>query len=119
MTSGNLLTINAFKKVDPFEEKLFIDYIDIEYCLHSKQNSYHIVQVNSSILNHKLGNPKVYSLGRKRFLSTNHEPWRRYYITRNRIYVWRHYWKIFPDFIKDDFYYMIKELIKIILVENQ
>jgi rhamnosyltransferase len=87
MTSGNLLHLDAFKKCGPFNETLFIDSVDHEYCLRLRKKGFKIIRVNDAILDHQLGEI-VY----KKFLFlkvklTNHSAQRRYYIARNRLYV--------------------------------
>ena len=112
MTSGNLLRVSAAKKVGPFEEKLFIDSVDNEYCLRLRKFGFKVIRVNQSILHHRLGTPRENSFG---FSTTTHSATRRYYITRNMLYVMSKY---FPQF----FFFGSKELIKsfvlILLVED-
>jgi rhamnosyltransferase len=87
MTSGNLLSLLAYKKCGPFLEKLFIDYVDHEYCLRLRKAGYKILQMNDIQLTHQLGDFKFASFFGKRVSVSNHNPVRRYYISRNRIYL--------------------------------
>jgi len=119
ITSGSMFKIDIFKKTGFFEEKLFIDYIDYEFCLRAKKFGYKFIMVNNAILYHKLGDTKeIYFLNKKRVV-TNHSPLRRYYITRNRFYVYKKYFNIAKNFIINDFKCFIKEIIKIILFEKE
>jgi rhamnosyltransferase len=108
MTSGNLLRVSAAKTAGSFEEKLFIDSVDNEYCLRLRKNGFKIVRVNAAILHHQLGK-------RGRFGIITHPATRRYYITRNMLYVMSRY---FPQL----FFFGSKELLKsfmlILLVED-
>ena len=90
MTSGTLMKGETFQKLGPFEDQLFIDGVDTEYALRMRAAGYRIVESNV-VLNHSLGNmtPHVFA-GRHIFL-TNHNPQRRYFITRNRIVLLRRY----------------------------
>jgi rhamnosyltransferase len=91
MTSGNLLNLAAAGVTGPFEEKLFIDCVDMDYCLRLRKAGFRIVQDNRVRLQHSLGDFDTRSiLGLKVGLS-NHNPVRRYYITRNKIYVLANY----------------------------
>jgi rhamnosyltransferase len=87
MTSGNLLNLGAYQRCGPFLEKLFIDYVDHEYCLRLRKAAYKIIQVNDVRLTHQLGNFKTASFFGKRVSVSNHSPVRRYYISRNRVYL--------------------------------
>ncbi|MCL4546863.1 MAG: glycosyltransferase [Deltaproteobacteria bacterium] len=40
ITSGNLLNLEVYKKIGPFEEKYFIDSVDHEYCLRLRKNAF-------------------------------------------------------------------------------
>ncbi len=100
MTSGNLLNLRLYKKIGPFREKLFIDYVDNEYCLRANKHGYKIVQVNNAILKHNLGNLRQHRILWKTFHSTNHSPIRRYYAFRNRIYMINTYKNDFPAYCK-------------------
>jgi rhamnosyltransferase len=87
MTSGNLLNLSAYKKCGPFNEKLFMDFVDYEYCLRLRKNNYKIIQDNSIHLNHTLGNYKIKKFFNRKIGVSNHNSLRRYYMTRNSLYV--------------------------------
>ncbi len=55
ITSGSLISLDIFQKVGAFLDKLFIDYIDFEYCLRLKKNGYKIVQLKDVFIQHNLG----------------------------------------------------------------
>jgi rhamnosyltransferase len=50
--------------------------------------------------------------------STNHSRRRRYYITRNRIIVWRTYARVEPRYVAYDVKASAKELVKLALFED-
>jgi len=115
MTSGNLLYLEAFITVGPFEEKLFIDYVDHEYCFRLKMNGFKIILANKAILEHNLGRIAKHKLG---LITTNHNFIRRYYMTRNRLWIREKYKNDFPAFFRHDYPAMWKELVKILLYEK-
>lgn len=84
MTSGNLLNLDIYKQIGDFRESFFIDYVDYDYCLRSLKKGYKIIRCNDILLNHKLGNSKLYF---SKILVTNHSSSRRYFITRNRLFL--------------------------------
>lgn len=108
MTSGNMLRVSAAKKAGLFEEKLFIDSVDNEYCLRLRKDGFKIIRVNKSILNHSLGT-------RGSFGNITHNAERRYYITRNMLYVMKKY---FPKFFLFGSKELIKSFLLILFIEN-
>jgi rhamnosyltransferase len=99
ITSGNLLNLKIFQSVGPFDENMFIDYVDFEYCLRIRKSGYRILQVNDVILKHRLGSPVTLHLGRKSISLWTHHPLRYYYRARNRRYLCCKYLKIFPSIL--------------------
>jgi rhamnosyltransferase len=118
MTSGNLLQLNAFQKCGPFNEQLFIDSVDHEYCLRLRKNGYKIIRVNDVVLDHKLGDMVSKKFLFFNFRITNHSAVRMYFITRNRLYV------MFKYCLFDFFYFLsqakdyVKDFLKICLIED-
>ncbi len=84
MTSGNLLSLSVFAKLDNgFREDLFIDAVDDEYCFRAKRHGYDIVRVNDIALTHPLGDiVEARCLMFTKKIHT-HAPRRYYYIVRN------------------------------------
>lgn len=109
MTSGNLLRVSSAKTAGMFEEKLFIDSVDNEYCLRLRKHGFKVVRINNSILKHQLGTLKG------AFNTVTHPATRRYYITRNMLYVM---WKYFPRFFLFGSRELIKSFLLIVLVED-
>ncbi|MEN8904954.1 MAG: glycosyltransferase family 2 protein [Clostridiales bacterium] len=120
ITSGSLINLYIYKKIGPFMEELFIDEVDREYCYRSVEKGFKIIKVNYAIIEHSLGDYSKHKLFGKIFIPTNHNYIRRYYITRNRLYVWRKYRrnKKFNSDMKITLKYSIKEFILIILYET-
>ena len=121
MTSGNLLNLVVYTHVGPFLDKLFIDYVDLEYCLRLRKNGYKVLVAPTVILQHNLGNITVKKFNiflKHNFTLSNHNYIRRYYITRNRLFVQKLYKREFPEFCKHDFKCQMKEIIKIMMMEK-
>ncbi len=90
MTSGALMKSETYRKLGPFEDQLFIDGVDTEYALRMRATGYRIVESNV-VLNHTLGKMTPHVFARRHIFVTNHNPQRRYFITRNRIVLLRRY----------------------------
>ncbi len=116
ITSGSLMNLQVYQEIGPFLNKLFIDSIDHEYCLRAVKSGYQVVRVNKAVLDHNLGDQKVHFRG---MVSTHHNPTRRYYITRNRLYIVKSFAKDFPGYCFFLFKENLKDFIKIILFEEQ
>ena len=118
MTSGNIINLATYKKVGGFKDWLFIDAVDFEFCLNIKKHKYDIIQYNEAELNHNLGHIKEYNFLGKTVYVTNHSAIRRYYITRNRHYLYDLYNEDFLDYCSIELSRTKKELLKIILFED-
>jgi rhamnosyltransferase len=119
MTSGNLLNLEVWNNLGGFDEKLFIDYVDHEYCLRMKKNGYKVVRANRITLEHTVGELKP-----RKFLfwtvrPTNHSPFRLFYQTRNRFYLKKVYGKDFPEYFRKDSVLYWRGIVKVLLYESQ
>lgn len=110
MTSGNFLNLEIAKKLGDFDEKLFIDEVDHEYCYRIIQENYKILVLPEVKLIHNLGNLKDF----KYFYITNHSAIRRYYKIRNKLYVASKYKQIRNKYILAIF----KEFMKTLFFEK-
>ena len=78
IASGSLIPLTVIDKVGGLEEKLFIDGLDVEWCLRARSYGYRILITDAARLYHRLGEGK-----KDRVL--NHSTFREYYIVRNSI----------------------------------
>lgn len=100
MTSGNFLNLEIHEKLGGFKEWLFIDGVDIEYCLNLYKNNYKIMRLNYLEINHNLGEIFYKQFLWKKLLVTNHTAMRRYYQCRNYLYIRDMYKDSNPKFCK-------------------
>lgn len=115
MTSGNLLNLEAYCAVGGFRDELFIDFVDIEYCLRLKCKGYRIVRATGALLHHQVGTRLM--VGPVQLSS--HSPIRKYYKTRNRLAVACRYGKYFPAWCLRDMLRSILELGRLICFEPE
>ncbi len=118
MTSGNLVKVDALAKIGLFEEDLFIDYVDHEFCLRARREGFRVLESRTAILNHNLGETEKYERFGLTFHATNHSPLRRYYNARNRLVVYRRYLLSETRWVLRDMLGFFKEVSKIILIEE-
>ena len=119
ITSGALTKAKIYKDVGLYDEKLFIDLVDHDYCLSLNRKGFKIIQVNSAVLIHNLGESVKKNVLGLKMIPTNHSPLRRYYMSRNRHYIWDKYKEDFPGWVLTDKRRFITENLKIILFEDK
>lgn len=118
ITSGNLLNIKVFEEVGYFDDELFIDLVDTDFCMRLNRKNIKMIKVRDAILFHKLGEGKSIKSVVGKFNTSNHSALRRYYMTRNRFYTWKEYKDLDSFTLKRDKKLFVKECVKIILGEE-
>jgi len=88
ITSGAIINLKINKIIGGFNEKLFIDGVDTDYCLQTFAKGYQTLLVNEFSLKHQLGEEKkVMTPLLKSTIRKFHNPTRLYYIVRNHLYL--------------------------------
>lgn len=118
ITSGNVINLKAWNEVGGFEDKLFIDEVDHDYCLKLHKNGYKVLISREIVMGHQIGelypNDLNGETGNKK--RTLHYPVRYYYMSRNVLYLCKKYFSADFGFVLARFYYLMKSLAKIILL---
>jgi rhamnosyltransferase len=120
ITSGSMVNLEAWKQINKFNEELFIDGVDDEFCFRLHQNKYKVIKLYNIQLNHRLGN----NIQVRRWLigpvvtRNIYNPVRMYYITRNYLHLSKKYGKDFP-YKRADFMRTLRNKIKNNLLYNQ
>lgn len=86
ITSGALTNLRVWKKINGFDEQMFIDSVDFEFCYRVRKAGFKILQLPSIKLNHSVGEARKYRFLFWTFLDTEHNAFRAYYISQNNIY---------------------------------
>ena len=97
ITSGNIIPIDVFETVGAFDEALFIDSVDHDFCLRCRSHGLLVVEGKLQVMDHAKGQSKEHRFFWLRVPVSNHSPPRRYYITRNQLELCRRY--LFVDFV--------------------
>jgi rhamnosyltransferase len=89
ITSGSIINLNAYIKIGNFNEDLFIDLVDFDYCFQSIKKSFRIVKFSQIYMYHQLGKSeqKISLLNLKKTSRSFHSPSRLYYMYRNYLYI--------------------------------
>jgi len=117
-TSGSLIHIDTFQQVGGFDESLFIDYVDFDYCLRLHHHGYRVYLIHDAVLRHHLGEPVARSLFGITVSIRSHSALRRYFITRNRLLVWKRHALHFPGWFFQDFCWFWLDLVKVCFLET-
>jgi rhamnosyltransferase len=120
MTSGSLMPTAVFCRQGWFEECMFIDGVDYEYCLRLRSNGYSLEECPDAVLLHAPADFTVCMLrGFRLFSTSNYNAGRRYYRDRNKMWMMRRYWTKFPAFFLFTLSNSLKDGLKIILAEKE
>jgi len=117
ITSGNLLKLSVFDSIGYFNEALFIDYVDIEYCLRCITQGYKILEVKDAVLVHSIGFPTYHKVLWKTPTVSHHSALRRYYFARNAIYTYKKFAFKQPIWVIKNAYILVKMMALIVLFE--
>ncbi|MEQ1721365.1 MAG: glycosyltransferase family 2 protein [Nitrosomonas sp.] len=88
ITSGMLIKLSAMDVIGLMDTDLFIDYVDVEWCLRARSMKYLCFGICSAKMHHSLGD-RVVSLPKKNRIIPVHSPLRNYYLIRNAILLYK------------------------------
>jgi rhamnosyltransferase len=86
IASGSLVPTDTLRAVGGMRDELFIDFVDIEWCMRARSLGHQSYGVCDAVLHHRLGEPPRSLLGRK---VPHHSPLRSYYFVRNAVWLMR------------------------------
>ncbi|MBS1571422.1 MAG: glycosyltransferase [Bacteroidetes bacterium] len=99
ITSGTFVNLSAWSKIGGFNQNLFIDGVDDEFCFNLILGKFQVLLLPNIYLSHNLGeNKKVKQLKFGKLTTRNlHSPTRIYYMTRNYLFLSHKYKLYFPE----------------------
>lgn len=128
ITSGSLLNLRAWSSVGGYDERLFVDWVDFEFCDNLRLHGYRMVRTFATTLLHELGHKELACKllrkdGQRGFV------WRDYYRTnhtisrlrdkcRSQIITIKKYWNC-RDIRNEEIAIFIKGVAVAILVERR
>jgi rhamnosyltransferase len=110
ISSGSFLSLQAMDHIGSFQEDLFIDGVEHEYCLRARQKGYRNILILAPLLKHAMGHRTIIQ---PPFISwikiplTNYPPFRWYFMTRNRLIICREY-------LCSDFFWCIQRFCRLL-----
>lgn len=95
ITSGSIINLEITNKIGGFDENLFIDLVDTEFCIRAWKRGYTTNAIAGIKMDHELGENKVvWTKNIKKERRSIHSPSRIYYMIRNYLYTRKKH----PDF---------------------
>jgi len=91
ITSGSMISVDAYARVGPFRDDFFIDHVDDEYCLRARAMGYKVILCRRPVIRHSIGGAVGKRILGRMVWSSNHSAARRYYMARNFLWVAREY----------------------------
>jgi rhamnosyltransferase len=89
IASGALIPLTALERVGGMAEALFIDHVDIEWCLRARAHGFESYAACGAVMEHALGDAPL-RIGP--FTCAAHSPERHYYQLRNTLWLVRRPW---------------------------
>lgn len=86
ITSASLTSVDSWERVGGFDEWMFIDEVDHEFCARLRKCGYSILRNNEVVLTHSIGKAHEARFLWKKITFSSHSPFRKYYQIRNLIY---------------------------------
>lgn len=83
ITSGSLISVDAYKRIGSFRDDFFIDHVDDEYCLRARGMGYKVILCRLPVIRHSIGGAVGKRILGRTVWSSNHSAARRYYMSRN------------------------------------
>jgi rhamnosyltransferase len=82
ISSGSCINLAAWHEIGPMDDALFIDFVDLEWCVRARARGYAVLGAPGLRLAHELGGEPVRVFGRQ---YPSHSPLRHYYLFRNAV----------------------------------
>lgn len=118
ITSGALTRVRAWRELGGFDEGLFIDYVDHEFCLKARRNGWQVLVSAGARLAHNLGSKREVRLAGRTIRPTFHSAMRHYYMARNRLVMWRQYAWRYPHWWLFDLCFGGLNTLRVLLAED-
>lgn len=118
ITSGNLLPLSVVAAVGGFDDSLFIDWVDIEYCLRLRRAGYVLLETTERLMQHSIGAATPVRIAGVSLMASNHSARRRYYQYRNAVLVTKRYAGFAPWYLARAWLGLAKTLVIVAWAER-
>jgi rhamnosyltransferase len=118
VNSGSLIRTDVFQTTGFYDDALFIDYVDADFCLRLQKCGFKILSATGVVLEHELGVKQTRDFLGHKLSFRIHAAWRYYYIMRNRLLCYRRHGTTFPGWTLHDAGWLLLELGRIVCLED-
>jgi rhamnosyltransferase len=119
ITSGSLVSLNAFRAIGGLRDDFFIDCVDHEFCLRARAHGYRVMITSRPVMEHPIGNFTYHRWLGRTVRTSNHPPARQYFMARNLLILAREYAIAEPRFVYAYSRGWIKSVVKLCLFEDR
>ena len=105
ITSASVINLNNYNEIGGFDENIFIDGVDFDYCFATLKKGFKCILFKNNYFKHSFGVKtktasikSLYLIKKEKYL---HSPIRIYYIIRNMLYLEKKYGLLFPKYIQE------------------
>lgn len=116
ITSGNIVHVDTIIKLGGYEDKLFVDCVDIDLSFNILTRGFFMLKVARTQMQHKIGEPEFSPIFKIVYLS--HSPIRYFYKYRNNIHIYKKYFRLLPKICFKLMGCLIFETVKVIFWER-
>ena len=118
--SGMCFSVDIWHRIGGFDDQLFVDLVDTDFCLRARSNHIPVVAVPTAKLGHDIGTPDRKNLPiLGPVFPTHHSCFRHYYIARNRMSLIQRHGLRFPSWMIYETLSGIKLTAKVIVFEKE
>ncbi|CAJ7655940.1 rhamnosyltransferase [Burkholderia pseudomallei] len=118
ISSGSVISRRAYARLGRFDEALFIDHVDTEYCLRALAHNVPLYVVPSLVLTHRIGARRRHKVGPFELTAMHHGGLRRYYGARNAMQLGLQYGLRFPVALVPNLL-TIWQVVQVVLCERE
>ncbi len=119
ITSGSLIRGDLIEALGGFDERLFIDGVDHQFCLRARAAGWLVVESRRTIMEHALGAIRSKEILGQAGPVSNHAPDRRFYITRNTLEICLRRPSLDPVWRRRALAHLAKESLAVALLERR
>ncbi len=94
ISSGSLIESRALDTVGPFNEELFVHYVDIDFCIRLQRSGFRVFLCPDAVLLHEEGTKEHMRFIWRDVFYDRYSKEARYYLTRNTLYLMRKYFPL-------------------------
>lgn len=87
INSGSFVRVEAWERVEGYDENLFIDLVDYDFCKRIRQEGYKIKRLHKEVISHSIGEKQIHNILGIKVVVYNHSAIRKYDQVRNWFYL--------------------------------